>query len=59
MQGKLLPQVVLRGMQSYAFWGGGGQTPCGVIVHGHGGAGDAFKVEALANGDGSRVAVLL
>jgi D-alanyl-D-alanine carboxypeptidase len=59
IQGKLLPQPILRGMQSYAFWNGGWQTPCGVTVYGHSGAGSAFKADVLTNGDGSSVAVLL
>ena len=59
MQGRLLSRPILRGMQTYAFWNGGNLTPCGVVTYGHGGAGDAFKTEALASEDGTRVAVLL
>jgi CBS domain-containing protein len=59
MAGRLVPRPVLRGMHSYAFWSGPYQTPCGVAVYGHGGSGNAFKAEVLANEDGSRVAALL
>jgi D-alanyl-D-alanine carboxypeptidase len=59
MQGRLLSRQVLRGMQSYAFWSGGWQTPCNVTAWGHGGAGDGFKTEALVNEDGTQVVVLL
>jgi hypothetical protein len=58
MEGRLLPRRALRGMQAYAFWNGGSLTRCGLVVYGHGGAGDGFKTEVIASGDGGWVAVL-
>jgi hypothetical protein len=58
MRGKLLDQRELAGMKGENLWRGGINV-CGAREYGWAGEGEGYKTEALANGDGTRIAVLL
>jgi D-alanyl-D-alanine carboxypeptidase len=58
MRGKLLEPRRLENLR-HDFWYGGSNSGCAGKAYGWGGAGDAYKADAVVNADGSRVAVLL